>query len=266
MCPIEDSLAEPVLVLTCLDDPTADMVIAELNRRNVPVVRLDPGADFPHQASTSACFDASGMRGDLSTTTRCLDLRRVRAVYYRRPTPFASPGDGMDPVIRFVATEARFGLGGILAGLGCRYVNHPWRVAHAEVKPLQLIAAARAGFAIPPTLVTNRPADAKAFAEAHRQVVYKPLRSIVHVTARQERFTIWTNAVDPDEIDESVTATAHMFQMKVDKVADLRVTVVGSRIFCVRIDSPLLDWREDYDVAAYTVIDPPDGLAPACDA
>ncbi|MEU7432997.1 hypothetical protein AB0B07_19555 [Streptomyces sioyaensis] len=32
----------PVLVVTEADDVTADMVIAELNRRSVPVVRVNP--------------------------------------------------------------------------------------------------------------------------------------------------------------------------------------------------------------------------------
>ena len=42
--------ARPVIVSTEHEDPTADLVIAELNRRNVPVLRLDPGRDFPHHA------------------------------------------------------------------------------------------------------------------------------------------------------------------------------------------------------------------------
>ncbi|WP_328838587.1 hypothetical protein [Streptomyces europaeiscabiei] len=34
----------PVVVLTALDDVTADHVITELHSRGVPVVRLDPGS------------------------------------------------------------------------------------------------------------------------------------------------------------------------------------------------------------------------------
>lgn len=36
----------PVLAVTSKDDPTADLVVRELYRRGVPVVRLD-SADFP---------------------------------------------------------------------------------------------------------------------------------------------------------------------------------------------------------------------------
>ncbi|MEV5407980.1 ATP-grasp ribosomal peptide maturase [Thermopolyspora sp. NPDC052614] len=252
-------------MLTRVDDPTADMVIAELNRRDIPVVRLDPGVDFPGQASTSAYFGTTGMIGEIATGSRRLDLQRVRAVYYRRPTPYGPEKGGLDSAAEFAAREARFGLGGILAGINCPYVNHPWQIARAEVKPLQLLAAVRAGFTVPATLITNRPDKARAFADSYERVVYKPLRSIVHVNDRQQRSTIWTGTVDSSEMDESIKATAHLFQVQVDKVADLRITAVGSRLFCVRIDSPSLDWREDYDAIVYSVVDPPHGLELACD-
>jgi hypothetical protein len=38
--------------------------------------------------------------------------------------------------------------------------------------------------------------------------------------------------------------------------------VACNRISCVHIGSPLPDRREDYDVAAYPVVDPPDGHRP----
>lgn len=43
-----------------------------------------------------------------------------------------------------------------------------------------------------------------------------------------------------------------------DKVADLRVLIVGRHTFAVRIDSELLDWRKDYSALTYTVEHLPD--------
>lgn len=41
----------------------------------------------------------------------------------------------------------------------------------------------------------------------------------------------------------------------------LRVTAIGDRLFCVRIDAGgLLDWRYDYDALTYTATEPPPGL------
>lgn len=253
-----------MLVLTCLDDPTADMVIAELNERGAHVARMDPGADFPDRASLTARYGTSGAGGFLATTSRRVDLGEVRAVYYRRPTPH-SPDNALSEVERFTAAQWRYGLGGVLASLPCQYVNHPWRILAAEHKPLQLTVARRVGFAIPDTVITNRLNDARTFTALHARVVYKPLR-LTTLTASGEPATIWATPVDADRLDESVAVTAHLFQEQVDKVADLRVTVAGRRVFCVRITSPHLDWRRDYNQITYELVTPPTRLVDSAHA
>jgi len=253
----------PVLVVTAADDPTADLVIDELTTRGVPVVRFDPG-DFPRRLEISAFVGAgSPWRGSLTTASQAAALGAVRALYYRRPSPYTF--DWLDPQdARFAAAQARHGLGGVLAALpGCLYLNHPMRLPEAELKPVQLAAATRLGFTVPATLVTNDPEQARRFAK-QRPVVYKPLRVPPYeVDGRAQ--TIWVREVDPDEIDETVSGTAHMFQERVDKSADVRVTVVGHRVFCVRIDTDgdHLDWRYDYQRLSYRVVDPPAGLTRA---
>jgi ATP-grasp ribosomal peptide maturase len=251
--------SRPVVVVTQPHDVTADMVVAELNRRGVPVVRFDP-AEFPQALTFSAVIDGDGLHGSLTTTTRCLDLESARSLYYRRPRGFNFPGlDEQDT--RFATLQARFGLGGVLASLpGCLYVNHPHAIADAEYKPAQLAAAADFGFTIPATLITNEPAQARAFAAEHGPVVYKPLRTSPYRQDRQAR-TVWVTEVDPADLDESIRATAHLFQTRVPAVGHLRVTAIGDRVFCVRINSPgHLDWRYDYDALTYTAVDPPPGL------
>jgi hypothetical protein len=64
-------------------------------------------------------------------------------------------------------------------------------------------------------------------------------------------------------IAESVSSTVHFFQKRVFKTADVRVTVIGSQSFCVRIDSDVLDWRTDYDRLTYTPVEPPPGIEQA---
>jgi hypothetical protein len=164
----------PVLVVTNLDDPTADVVISELHDRDVPVVRFDSG-DFPHALSVAATITSNGVEGTLSTPSRSADLSGIRSLYYRRPSGFAFPHlDQQDA--RFAITQARYGLGGILASLpGCRYVNHPHRIGDAEFKPSGLAAAAAAGFRLPPTVITSDPDTARDFVKQYSPVIYKPL-------------------------------------------------------------------------------------------
>ncbi|MFJ3906152.1 MvdC/MvdD family ATP grasp protein [Streptomyces sp. NPDC090025] len=192
----------PVLVVTMIDDPTADLVMSELHDRDVPVVQLDSG-DFPATLSFAATLTPHGIEGSLSTPTRTADLSRVRSLYYRRPSGFAFTHlDEQDT--RFAVTQARYGLGGVY-------------------KPLST-----------------------------------PLYRVDGVSC-----TVEVAEVTADQVDDRVAGTAHLFQHRVDKVADVRVTVIGREVFSVRIDSDLLDWRTDYDRLTYSVVEPPPGITDA---
>ncbi|MEU4086448.1 ATP-grasp ribosomal peptide maturase [Streptomyces aureus] len=251
----------PVLVVTALHDPTVDVVINELHDRDVPVVRLDSG-DFPLSLSLEAEITAHGLRGRLHTLSRTADLAQVRALYYRRPTGFAFPHLSEQDA-RFAVTQARYGLGGVLAALpGCLYVNHPHRIGDAEFKPAGLTAAAEAGFLIPPTLITSNPDAARAFAKRYAPVLYKPLWNPVY-RIDGVSCVIEVADVQAKDIDDRIAGTAHLLQQRIRKTADVRVTVIGTKTFCVRIDSGLLDWRTDYSRLRYTPVEPPPGIEPS---
>jgi ATP-grasp ribosomal peptide maturase len=247
-----------VLVATEADDITADMVITELNRRSVPVVRFNPadiGADLTVSARFGTC--PAPVAGQVRTPSRTTDLAQLRAVYWRRPVwpTFQHLGDDD---ARFAAAQVRYGLGGTLYALDSPlWVNHPLRNAAADYKPAQLALAQRLGLTVPPTLVTNDPVEAREFITANDPVIYKTLRWTPY-----ERdgvpVTGWAEPVMAADIDDSVRVTPHLFQARVDKVADVRVLVVGRQVFTVRIDSGLLDWRKDYSAHSYTVVDLPD--------
>jgi ATP-grasp ribosomal peptide maturase len=252
----------PVLVVSRLDDATADEVITELNRRRVPVVRLDPG-DFPAAVTVNATFGGFGSAGTLVTETRTVDLDGVRSVYWRRPTPYTADLAMSEQTARWAVEEARYGLGGTLAALpGAHYVNHPWRNRDAEFKPAQLATAARCGLTVPATLITNDPDKARVFVLAHRPVLYKPFRQTEYTDAGGRALTVWIEDVDPEQIDDRVRHTAHLFQRRVPKTADIRLTAVGEHLFAVRIDgSPGVDWRRHYDSLTYTPVRVPSEVA-----
>jgi ATP-grasp ribosomal peptide maturase len=252
----------PVLVVTSLEDVTADLVIAVLNERRVPVARIDPG-----DIGTGLTFAArigggdTGWQGYLTTPSRTVDLSRIRSLYYRRPGPWRF--EHLAPQEKdFAAREAQYGLGGVLRSLtGCRYVNHPAAIARCDYKPAQLQAAAELGFAVPPTLIANDVEAARVFVAQHGPVVYKTFRG---VPAGPDGLAgaVWTQRIDAADLDESVSATAHLYQQEIDKAADVRVTVVGRQVFASIVHNPgnLLDWRAgDWEKITYEPVTiPPD--------
>lgn len=246
----------PVLVATEYEDATADLVITELNRRRVPVVRFDPARD---SSSLSARVGPDGWAGTLRIGHRTADLANVRGLYHRRPSSYTPDSDNQ--AARFAAQENRRGLGGVLGALPhCLYLSHPQAIARAEYKPAQLAAASALGMRVPPTLITNDPAEAKAFA-AEQPTIYKPLHADAY-EVDDEPAGIWAAPVNPGEIDDGVRHCTHLFQAQVTKTSDMRAIVVGDRVFCARIIAPpgVVDWRAEYRNLRYETVACPDDL------
>jgi glutathione synthase/RimK-type ligase-like ATP-grasp enzyme len=136
------------------------------------------------------------------------------------------------------------------------WVDNPFAVADAENKIVQLQRAREAGLNVPPTLIANDPGAVQEFCARHSE------GSVVKVLAPTQLYghALYTNLVTPEhlrEIDTLRLAPA-IFQARIPKAYELRITIVGNRTFAVRIDSQSdpetsLDWRRkpslnDFDV------------------
>ncbi|MGW4301802.1 ATP-grasp ribosomal peptide maturase [Streptomyces sp. NPDC004646] len=257
----------PVLIIAANDDWPTDRVVTELTERGVEVFRMDT-ADFPQQLALAARIDQlTEWTGELSTEHRAVDLSRVGAVYYRAPGAFRFPENMSGPEKRFAAAQARAGLGGVLSALECRWVNHPTTMARAEYKPVQLAAARACGLSVPPTLLTNSPAAVRDFvARADGGIVCKPVASPVLIEDGQLK-SVYTHRLAPGDLTDldGIDTTAHLFQAWVPKDHEVRLTVVGRRMFAAAIhagsDASHEDWRSDYGSLSYSVTAVPDDVA-----
>lgn len=120
---------------------------------------------------------------------------------------------------------------------------------------------------MPPTLVTNDPQAVTDFAARHPQgIVTKTLYARMPRTEDGNvSGAVYTSEVRPDRYhDRSIATTAHLFQAKLMKTADLRVTVVGEAVFVTRIDNPgELDWRRSHHNVTYYRDELPDSVLAA---
>jgi glutathione synthase/RimK-type ligase-like ATP-grasp enzyme len=186
-----------------------------------------------------------------------VDLADVACAWWRRPTPIAVAAQV--PNADWVRAEAVAGLRGVLAVLP--WLNNPDDIRAAEHKPLQLATAAQVGLSVPATLVTNDPAEARAFATEHGPIIYKSLTMGILDGDK----VIYAGPVDPATLDDGVGVTAHLFQRQVDKAHELRVTVVDGNVFAARIDALKAkgrkDWRADYGNLRYSADTLPADLA-----
>lgn len=254
------SAAPSVLVLTDRYDPTADFVVSELNRREVPVFRADT-REFPTELTVGAEIGPHGWQGRIKNARRSIDLATVSGIWYRRPTAFTF-ADGMSAdERRWAATQARLGFGGLLAS--CEpWLNHPHRIGYAEYKPVQLHLATQCGLAVPRTIVTNEPETAREFVAGLAQAIYKPFggtSAIIDTDGTHQLFA--TRVTAGQAANASVGQTMHLFQEWIPKDHEVRLTVVDNQFFAARIDAHTLaaetDWRADYRALEYAPIETP---------
>ncbi|WP_406279456.1 hypothetical protein [Embleya sp. NBC_00896] len=98
----------------------------------------------------------------------------------------------------------------------------------------------------------------RAARRLYFSTIYKPLHAQPY-TVDDRPAGIFAAPVTASELTDAVRTCPHLFQERVDKVADVRVTVVGERTFAARITAPtdVLDWRADYAHLNYDVVECP---------
>jgi glutathione synthase/RimK-type ligase-like ATP-grasp enzyme len=144
---------------------------------------------------------------------------------------------GLDPEEAALANdEGPFLLAGALSASGATFVDCPYAMYRAELKPLQLSIARQLGIRTPNTRITNDPKAAREFATAQRTVA-KPLSPGQGIAP----FVAELTETDVDYVQSLPT----MLQELVESGADARVVVIGSQAWIWRREREhgTLDWR-----------------------
>jgi glutathione synthase/RimK-type ligase-like ATP-grasp enzyme len=223
-----------ILVVSYRDEEHTTDVVARLERAGREVVLIDM-ADFPSLTSleltwandTQPSYLVNGANG-------AVDLRRAGVGWWRRIRPFTIDDAIVVPSNRaFVESETGQAVGGRLDALPCVWVNDRGADEAAHRKPLQWAVAREVGLRLPRTLVTNKPEAARRFIDevGLGRTIFKAF--LASLDAWRE-----TRLVEQGDLDklEAVRFAPVIFQEYVEGV-DLRITVVGDRMFAAEIDA-----------------------------
>ena len=252
-----------ILIVSAHDDPHVDYVRPKLEASGATVACFDP-KEYPSQAELALELDGGGgfIRKLLRLREGTFDVSDVTAVWYRRPNSVDASPEVADEGLRVWVRDAAYaGLTGVFELLDCLWVpGKPRVIAAAQNKILQLQVAALLGFRVPTTCITNSPdAFLDFYSRCEGQLVAKQLGSALP-TRGGEPMPIFTRVVSRRTAlhAQAVRLAPTIFQAYVPKKIELRITLVGDRIFPAAIDSQASrctkhDWRHyDHDRAAYT--------------
>jgi glutathione synthase/RimK-type ligase-like ATP-grasp enzyme len=241
------AMTKRILIVTNRSDLHADLVAARLVQGGASPFRIDLD-DFPAGFEIALQFERGCWDGGLTCirTADRLPVSEIGAVWMRKKADFSFTTELSGPQEKAHAQgETEHILLSLLHSLDCYWMSHPLAVRAALWKGEQLLRASRMGFAVPPSLATNRPAAVQIFnGSAEHGIVFKSLSSptlAAEEVAVDERIagSLPTTRITEEHDDalEAVSASPCFFQHYVPKAYEVRATVIGEKVFAARIDS-----------------------------
>lgn len=132
------------------------------------------------------------------------------------------------------------------------WINSPDNARRANCKMLQLKIAMQIGLAIPKTLVSNDPAKIKTFIADNvpAQTIYKTFSPVAWYDPKVNLHLAYATNITVEDLtsDTILQSTAGIYQQKIAKAFELRITYFGTYGVAVKLRSQehpkgQMDWR-----------------------
>ena len=269
-----DSSPQGTLILTNPGDFHSFVVSEALRKKGHGVWEWYTG-DFPSLQTASALLTQDGVHWEASGPEFVVEDIRPRSVWVRGPSPPVVPASVAPADQSFALRECRKFLNGLFQNAGCEafWINSVAGASRADVKMEQLKAAAKSGFRVPRTLCSNDPDRIRRFIrDNHGPVIYKSFYPVSWEIADGVAALFSSEVTEADLPDDaSLQAVPGIYQVKVPKAYELRITAIGETLIAAKLDSQAvpsakLDWRAARDPVPLTPIAIPESLANACRA
>jgi glutathione synthase/RimK-type ligase-like ATP-grasp enzyme len=235
------------------DSPTLLSDMAEaLRARGARSLRFDTDR-FPMQPWASFRQDGGGESFVFSDGSERIELGPGDAIWYRRSRFGGLLPPAMDPQIRRAAQgECEDLVRGMLAAAPCFVLDQPDRVRRCGNKPWQQRTAREVGLPTPRTLMTSNPEEAREFlASCPHGAIAKMLSAFAIYDERNQERVVFTTALRPEHTEKlaGLRYCPMVFQERIPKRLELRITAIGRRLFAAAVDSGAMpgaevDWRE----------------------
>jgi MvdD pre-ATP grasp domain len=210
-----------------------------------------PAGTFPVAQTLTTHLALDRDRHSIAMNGKRYDLSTVKTVWNRRRGAPEVRSD-LDPRDReYVTEQSQQHLNSFLDTLcpDALWVNSP-EVAKSELEKIgQLRAARQVGLTIPPTLLSNDPDEIRSFFDDNGgDVVYKAykLRAWTHEKPRAV-FVNYTTPLSYEDLqdDDTLSVAPGIFQRRVERSFEVRVTVFGKEAIGARLDleGGQIDWR-----------------------
>ena len=269
-----------ILIITNKEDEHPTPVIKILNKRNIPVFRLNTESlmtdyDFCWWNNSQTC----GFTIKNRITGLKLDDKNLKTIWDRRPElPKELSFESTDVINKHNLNEAAGFLRYFRSFLAQKpSIGSILYDRNASSKMEQMKHALSVGFHVPDTCFTNCKVDVTRLSKDHNELVLKPIESQgIYVDEEEREYVFYTQNVVSESIleapEEAFSQTVTYAQNYIPKAFELRVTVVAKKIFACKIESQhlsedqgMVDWRQGYEHGLkYSPYELPDDISEKC--
>lgn len=264
------------MIITNKSDLTSDYLILRLKELAIPFWRLNT-EDYlsKYQIDMHLSNDSIESRIDRFDDT-AIETSQIKGVYFRQPIVPNLRSRTIESQLGFAERESLELLRSLWRIIDENlWLNHPKHLLLANNKPDQLQTAVKLGLSIPPTCISTNPNTIRKFYHTFNGDIIA--KAVKHGFYKREQSVqvAPTQKVDQKFI-ENIDAYAKVpmiFQKRIEKEYDVRVTVIGGRVYATAIHSQeheetKTDWRmwdmhSDVDLK-HTRLDLPSRIAELC--
>lgn len=252
-----------VLIFTNSNEVSIGHVIPWLDEFGQKSVRVNIDKFIQEGKCLALSLSYIKLSGFIEGETEIVDLKRVKSVWYRKPSYpklLAKNTDDTEfPQKKFIEDESRTALWSLYTIIDAFWMNHPLIGFHLlECNKLyQLSIASECGLIIPETIITNNADSLIDFCG--KQGGYVAVKCLYPITFQRnidadKNMGIYTNKIGMEQLikyRDDIKLTPVMAQEYIPKYLELRITIVGNKIFTCAIHSQDSertkdDWRR-YD-------------------
>ena len=246
-----------VLIVSSIYDFSTDLVVQELEKRDVGYFRLNK-ENFENYRLT---IDIQEKTLEILADGIVYEVNNsLKSIYFRQPIFLRNtPSTGLKISEQLSRSQWMGFLRSLVIFDKARWINRPEATYLAETKAYQLAVAIDIGFKIPKTLIGN---NASRFQKFGSRVIIKSLDTILLREADDCLFTYSTIKNSSELIDENVSSAPLTVQNYVSSKVDIRVTVVGSKLVAVKITSGGSGIEEDWRITDRSKIEYAEILLP----
>jgi glutathione synthase/RimK-type ligase-like ATP-grasp enzyme len=253
-----------VLVVSTTSDYTSDYVCLELDQRKTNYLRINRDEFLNY----TIIFDISSLilSVKINGETYIISEPRLKSIYYRAPIYLRDIYQPELPAqMQLFRTQWAAFVRNLTVFEKPLWINNPIATYKAENKILQLKYAQMVGLTCPSTYVTN---TCPPSVINNIDYIVKSLDTAVLRIDGHEAF-VYSNKISGKEIESAQLSLAPVIiQNYIQPKIDLRVTVIGESLYCVKILSDGQgvegDWRQKKDHVEFIECQLPLDISQSC--